>query len=540
VIVQNGTGGGGSGTVTSVATGCGLSGGTITTSGTIVSRSVANAQIGTTYTLDAGDCGKLVTLSNGSPVTLTVPAAGGSFVDGWYVDVQNIGVGTATCSGATCTLTTGQSARFVSTGSTWRVLLGGGTTGGTGYATIEVGGSAQTQRTTVNFIAGTGATVAGADAAPDTNVTISADTAVMLSRATGQGGTDNTCIPTSASGTTFTCSMVGNALTAYTNGMRVMFRPDVTLSGSPTLNINTLGAKNLYAADGTTAATGTAGLSYWLVYNSSLNGAAGGWVFPATGGGGVSSVSGTTNEITSTGGATPVLSLSSTMDLTSKTVRVPNSTSLPGTCTVGDSYMDTNATSGARWFLCESTNTWVAQGGSAGSALDGITYTPFGSMSTSTATTTMVSANMVVYQQFPVFAPGMVVNRYKFYTTGAAQGNMAVALYDSGCNLIANSTVQFASAASNASLSGNLSSPLTLTPGLYFVAYTSDVTTTRLYGTAGDFGNDPYDSNESTSTRSAFKGANASTGTTPLTFPATCGNRNPNTGGTALWNMSFR
>lgn len=43
----------------------------------------------------------------------------------------------------------------------------------------------------------------------------------------------------------------------------------------------------------------------------------------------------------------------------------PNSTSLPGTCTVGQIYMDTDATSGQRIYACESTNTWVLQGGSS-------------------------------------------------------------------------------------------------------------------------------------------------------------------------------
>lgn len=54
--------------------------------------------------------------------------------------------------------------------------------------------------------------------------------------------------------------------------------------------------------------------------------------------------------------------------------RVPNGTSLPATCTVGDAFMDTDATSGSRWYLCEATNSWVVQGGSASSlAFSGIT-----------------------------------------------------------------------------------------------------------------------------------------------------------------------
>ena len=83
-------------------------------------------------------------------------------------------------------------------------------------------------------------------------------------------------------------------------------------------------------------------------------------------------ITGTANQIAVADGdgvaGAPTLSISPVLDLTSKTLRVPNSTTLPATCTVGDSYMDTDATSGARWYLCESTNTWAAQGGGGGGA----------------------------------------------------------------------------------------------------------------------------------------------------------------------------
>ena len=72
---------------------------------------------------------------------------------------------------------------------------------------------------------------------------------------------------------------------------------------------------------------------------------------------------------------------------TAATLRVPNSTSLPGTCTVGDSYMDTDATSGARWYLCESTNTWAAQGGGGSGTVTSVGWTG-GIVSIATATTT--------------------------------------------------------------------------------------------------------------------------------------------------------
>lgn len=82
------------------------------------------------------------------------------------------------------------------------------------------------------------------------------------------------------------------------------------------------------------------------------------------------SITGTANQIAadaSTGAIT--LSIPATLDLTSKIFRIPNSTTLPATCTVGDSYMDTDATTGLRFYLCQATNSWVAQGSGGGSGL---------------------------------------------------------------------------------------------------------------------------------------------------------------------------
>jgi hypothetical protein len=63
-----------------------------------------NAQTGTTYTLVAADSGKLVTTSNASPVTVTVPPS--VFVAGEIINVQSIGVGLTTfAAGAGVTMT---------------------------------------------------------------------------------------------------------------------------------------------------------------------------------------------------------------------------------------------------------------------------------------------------------------------------------------------------------------------------------------------------------------------------------------------------
>ena len=47
-------------------------------------------------------------------------------------------------------------------------------------------------------------------------------------------------------------------------------------------------------------------------------------------------------------------------------IEVPNSASLPATCTVGQIYMDTDATSGQRIYACQSANTWTLQGDGGG------------------------------------------------------------------------------------------------------------------------------------------------------------------------------
>ncbi len=58
--------------------------------------------------------------------------------------------------------------------------------------------------------------------------------------------------------------------------------------------------------------------------------------------------------------------LTGDVDVGGGALQIPNATSLPGTCEIGDQFMDTNATSGQRLYLCESANTWAVQGDGAG------------------------------------------------------------------------------------------------------------------------------------------------------------------------------
>lgn len=49
-------------------------------------------------------------------------------------------------------------------------------------------------------------------------------------------------------------------------------------------------------------------------------------------------------------------------DIGGGTLQIPNGASLPGTCDVGDQFMNTSAATGQRHYLCESANTWALQG----------------------------------------------------------------------------------------------------------------------------------------------------------------------------------
>lgn len=106
---------------------------TITTGGGGSSGITTNAQTGTTYTVLAGDSGKLVTFSNASAIAVTLPQATGSFTTGWYVHVENLGAGTVTITpttstidgAATLTLLTNQGALIVSDGTNYSTQRGG-------------------------------------------------------------------------------------------------------------------------------------------------------------------------------------------------------------------------------------------------------------------------------------------------------------------------------------------------------------------------------------------------------------------------------
>jgi hypothetical protein len=84
----------GGGTVTSIATSCGVSGGPITTTGTISGSIAQRNTTATTDTITSSDCGLAVTENNASPVAVAITTAGFSINN--YFTVKNLGAGLAT------------------------------------------------------------------------------------------------------------------------------------------------------------------------------------------------------------------------------------------------------------------------------------------------------------------------------------------------------------------------------------------------------------------------------------------------------------
>jgi hypothetical protein len=120
----------------------------ITTSGTVQGSSPVNAQTGTTYTIQTTDRGHLVTTSNGSSITVTIPQASATFPSGFYFDIENLGAGTATLTpttstidgAATLALATNTGVRVFSDGTNYRTQRGIGGSGGTA-ASINLTGT---------------------------------------------------------------------------------------------------------------------------------------------------------------------------------------------------------------------------------------------------------------------------------------------------------------------------------------------------------------------------------------------------------------
>lgn len=113
-----GGGGGGSGTVTQINTACAISGGPITTSGTLQSTANPTTQTGTNYNFVAADMCTTVYLNNAANQIPTIPQAGTTgFENGKFIEICNIGAGTQTITPTTSTIGGGASTYVLPAGT---------------------------------------------------------------------------------------------------------------------------------------------------------------------------------------------------------------------------------------------------------------------------------------------------------------------------------------------------------------------------------------------------------------------------------------
>jgi hypothetical protein len=136
-LINAQTGGGGSGSVTSVD-GSGSNGvqtvqggaiAAITGVGSVQGSQVVNAQSGTTYTIVTGDRGKVIVQTNSSTIADTLPQAttgtASAFGPGWYTDIYNSGATSVTVTPTTSTINANSSLQI--NGGQWAHIVSDGT-----------------------------------------------------------------------------------------------------------------------------------------------------------------------------------------------------------------------------------------------------------------------------------------------------------------------------------------------------------------------------------------------------------------------------
>jgi hypothetical protein len=242
-------------------------------------RVATNLQTGTTYTVAASDCGKLLSLSNASNISVTIPQAGSTGVAaGCWIDIQNTDAGTATFTSGTTlidgavgfSLSTNQGLRLLSGGTAYFTERGQGSGGGGGALSIQSGGTALGPAATLNIVGGTGVTCVPQVNAGVMTFQCNADTSYLASKVNLQGSSNpQICTSASANGGVYSASCA-STLSAYATRQTLFWFADVAnTSTAPTLNIDTLGAITLARQDGTSLAINDikAGALYRIWYD---------------------------------------------------------------------------------------------------------------------------------------------------------------------------------------------------------------------------------------------------------------------------------
>jgi hypothetical protein len=208
--------------------------------------------------LAAGVVGIWISASAQTQVDLRTQAKNVDFTGAPFTQPVKTGVSLpATCSvGELFFLTSaaaGSNLYACVTANTWALEGGGG--GGSGAMTVQLDGTLVGTRSIENLVNGTGVVTTAVDTGTRINIQDTADTAVMLTRVAAQAGLLFLCPSSSGSAGDYTCAM-SPTLTAYGAGMTLVWKPDVNGAGGPTtLSVDTLGARPVKLADGTTDPT---------------------------------------------------------------------------------------------------------------------------------------------------------------------------------------------------------------------------------------------------------------------------------------------
>lgn len=169
------------------------------------------------------------------------------------------------------------------------------------------------------------------------------------------------------------------------------------------------------------------------------------------------------------------------------------------------------------------TDLWIVTlpGASGGSAIAPSLW-PFGAMTNTAGVTARAvgTANNTVYYAFTAQSPLTVTYINAYMAT--AVGHVAVALYDSSCNLLGGSATLSSPGA--APVQFTFSPAISASAGELYFAFTGDSTADAMYATASAWVGDIANSGASGTGLRVFTG-NSSTGTSTLTFNASCGTR---------------
>jgi len=150
-----------------------------------------------------------------------------------------------------------------------------------GRITLKADGTEIGATASLNLTSTEGSTISVNPAGGDVNVSVSPNSSVFATRELVRSGLDNYCTSTSANSTTYTC-VEQAPLKVYSEGMRLLWAPDVSCAGGVpiTLNVDGIGARRVLQNNGNAdplPSQCAARSQVLLAYSGALNSGAGGW-----------------------------------------------------------------------------------------------------------------------------------------------------------------------------------------------------------------------------------------------------------------------